>query len=238
MAKVNEIIISSCINRLYRLHLDELLYDSDVDNHAQDKCSTCSTSCDSSCDDMCEQIDLCDLSSEDYYYANLFRKKNSVEEKCFGKKSLVFINVDSSNNTYGCFFPDCVESDENYCMNISMFTITKGIEIIESKYEFDDVITCVSFPKDCLYCVGEGSQWVYKVVQDGGTLKIVWNDSQKVLRNYNRTIMKTAPLKRLVVYSTTDRTVSSGYFYAGECTRCCGKQDQSCKPKCNANIYM
>lgn len=216
MIRLNEIVISSCINKLYGIKLNELLYDSEIDRYQFDSHSSCTDShdnifdsvCDTICDTVCDSCDTScdsfDLPSDDDYYSNLFKKKNCIESQCFGKKNLIFITIDNHNNTYGCFFPERIDSDENYSMYMSLFTITKGIEIIEKKYEFVDIMNCISFPKDCLYCIGEGNQWVYKVVNDG-CLQIVWNDKQKLITCYNRTIMKTSPLKRIVVYSTVNR---------------------------------
>ena len=32
MMRLNEVVISSCINKLYGIKIDELIYDSDIDN--------------------------------------------------------------------------------------------------------------------------------------------------------------------------------------------------------------
>lgn len=199
--------------------LNELVYDSDIgraSSKSWKKSDTSDVTYDSDSDTSSDTI----TSSEDEYYTNLFRKKNEIETQCFGKRSLILITTDANNNTYGCYFPDRVTTQENYSMCMSMFTITHGIEIVEEKYDFAHVMNCISFPKDCLYSVGDGNQWVYKVVKKRG-YEIVWNKKQDVLPVYNRLIMKTNSIKRIVIYTTKEKDTR---FNLVKCL-CNGKTD-------------
>lgn len=183
--------------------LSELVYDSDIGRPSSKtwkKSDTSDVTYDSDGDTSSDTI----TSSEDEYYSNLFRKKNEIETQCFGKRSLILITTDANNNTYGCYFPEKITTQENYSLSMSMFTITRGIEIVEEKYDFAHVMNCISFPKDCLYSVGDGNQWVYKVVKKRG-YEIVWNKKQDVLPVYNRLIMKTNKIKRIVIYTTKQK---------------------------------
>ena len=183
--------------------LSELVYDSDIGRPSSKtwkRSDTSDVTYDSDGDTSSDTI----TSSEDEYYSNLFRKKNEIETQCFGKRSLILITTDANNNTYGCYFPEKITTQENYSLYMSMFTITRGIEIVEEKYEFAHVMNCISFPKDCLYSVGDGNQWVYKVVKKRG-YEIVWNKKQDVLPVYNRLIMKTNKIKRIVIYTTKQK---------------------------------
>lgn len=204
MMRLNEVVISSCINKLYGIKIDELIYDSDIDNKVVwMNTATDDTTCDTSCD-SCDVVDYSDYSSEDEYYVNVFRKKHGLENQCFGKRNILLITIDDRNNAYGCYFPDRIDSYENYCTDMSLFTITRGIEIVECKYAFDGIMNCISFPKDCLYCIGEESRWLYKITNRMG-LEIEWNDNQKMITTYDRAVMRSSKLRRVIVYACVHR---------------------------------
>lgn len=231
MLRLNEVVIHRCINRLYGVALGDLIYDSEIDCgwhssssdpvttiHSSKHCTNCDlfsdedqcdTSCDTSCDTCSTLSESYDTSTEEDYYVNLFRRKNVVEKQCFGKRDIIFITTDEDNNTYGCYFPERISSKENFSLQMGLFTMTKGLEIVEEKYDFDHIMNCISFPKDCLYCIGDDYDWLYRVYKDGDIMRIVWNSTQRMITSYNRTIMKSAALSRIMVYTVVRKTEDS-----------------------------
>lgn len=211
MTKINEIVLSNAIKKLTGYRLGELVYDStmEVTHNLYQRdfnyIMVDSLSESEYRDDYSTSSSMYSEDDEDDYYINLFKKKNDLEQACFGKENLVFINIDRSNNTYGVYFPSKIDSKANSSLGMFMFTITKGIEIVERSYDFSCAINTICFPRDCVMCLGDEDTWIYKVINGETGLKIIWNEKQPNLRSYNRLIMKTNNLTRLLVYKCIRR---------------------------------
>lgn len=183
--EINITAIKTVICRLYGVIPAELLYDSDMNENKMNSF------------DYDDSDILSDISSDDEYF-DFFSCKNPIEKCCFGKEMICFILIDINNTVYGHYHPGIIKSKDNLVHNLSVFLISNGIEIYEKKYNPRDFFMSTSFPEKTLYTVGDGLDWIYKVTNN--PFKVSWNESQNQIYTYDRRLMKTADLKRLLIY--------------------------------------
>ena len=122
-------------------------------------------------------------------------KKNELESNLIGKNKLFFIIISEDKSIYGMFFPNYIIGKENFSTNVSFFTLTKGIEIKEEKYESLNFFTNIKFSNNYLIKVGEKS-WLFKLYYD----HIIFNSKQNLIQNYNKEIMKNSKIKKIMVF--------------------------------------
>ena len=180
---MNFIFFSTYIKKLYKLKIQELLFDSEIDEFVNSESNE----------------DLSSYSSvdEDDYYYQYFIKKNVLEKCLLGKNNLCFIIQDINKNYYGMYFPGDITGDYNVCMNVKFFILTKGIEIKEINYNSNRIFTSIIFSNDdYLIQVGENDEWLFKLYKD----HIEFNCNQKLINNFNKTIMKTSKIQKFYVF--------------------------------------
>jgi len=188
---MNFIFFSTYIKRLYNLNIQELLYDSEIESLLSTVTDTTSSSNLSGDTSSLSSID------EDDYYNSYFTEKNGLEEKLFGKNHLCFIFYDENNNYYGMYYPGFVTGSDSFSMNVSFFILTNGIEVNEVKYETRQAFTSLLFSvDDYLLKVGEGNGWLFKLYYD----HIKFNQKQKILKFFNKNVMRSSKIKRFFVF--------------------------------------
>ena len=198
--EINMIAIKTSICRLYGVLPSELLFDSDINGIEFDDVK-----------DAAEGS--ADVSSDDDYF-DFFTCRNIVEKCCFGKEKVCFILVDANDTIYGHYHPGEIKSKENYVNGLTIFLISKGIEIHEKKYYPSAFFMTTSFPEDSLYTVGDESEPIFSVLPS--PFRVVWNENQIQLRSYNRTLLKSSPLKRLLVYKCSSYRIHTPSTFSFE----------------------
>lgn len=180
---MNLVFISTYIKKLYNLILDELLFDNEIDLKNNDY-SISENELDSS------------FSSEDDLYLNLLIKKNNLENLLYGKNNLCFIFIDENNNCYGMYYPGYIIGKEIYSTDVSFFILSKGIEIIEKKYNSLEFFTELKFSKNKYLLKVGNKNWLFKLYNN----YIEFNYNQKLLLDYNKNIMKTSKIIKILVF--------------------------------------
>ena len=185
--EINMTAIKTSICRLYGVLPSELLYDSSM--NAFD----CESDCE--CNDVSNQSS--DISSDDDYF-DFFNCKNQIEKCCFGKEKVCFILIDNNDTVYGHYHPGLIKSKDNYVNGLTIFLISKGIEIYEKKYHPRNFFISTSFPEKALYTVGDETEVIFSVTSN--PFQINWNENQNQIYSYNRSLLKTSSVKRLMIY--------------------------------------
>lgn len=177
---MNLVFIATYIKRLYNILIDELLYDSCITKLNNDYES---------------DNEFSDFSSEDNMYIELLTQKNDMEISLYGKNNLLFIIMDENYNSYGMYFPGTIIGNDNISANVSFFTLTKGIEVYQKRYDTINFFTNLIFSNDYLIKVGE-DDWLFKLYKD----HIIFNSKQNLLKNYNSDIMKDSKILKVLVF--------------------------------------
>lgn len=211
--KLNNVVITNSLNTLYGLIIKDLIYDSDINiNFFNDKSYSNSQSQSQSYSSSEE--------NDDYLYFNLLKSKNELEQLCFGKSQIIFLLTDNDNNTFGFYFPEKITNKENYCLELSLFLMTKGIEIINEKYFMNGIFNYLKFEKNSndllsIYQNKDNTngkdQMLFKISKSDNKFKFTFNDKQKSIISYNRSIIKTKEIKRLTIYKCIDKRFNHLY---------------------------
>ena len=182
---MNLIFICTALKRMYNMVIRELLYDSELEKVVHDHSSTIPS-------DDSEFISSDDSSDDNY--TQVFRRKNVIQNAVFMKRSVCFIIIDELDNCYGIYYPGTIDRELNCCIGVSIFSLTKGIEIDMRKYYPTSAFNYLSF-SNTSYLMELGSKtWLLRIYKD----HVVFNENQNVLDTYNHTLMKSARLKRLM----------------------------------------
>lgn len=180
---MNFIFLCTELKRLYNVVICELLYDSVIDSELDKSDSTTDPV---SSDDSSEDI-----------YTEFTKRKNAVHSVVFMKRSLCFVIIDEADNCYGIYYPGTINGELNHCIDMSLFSLSKGIEVDVRKYTTVDAFGYIRFSMDS-YLIELGSKnWLLRLYND----RIEFNKNQTVLNCYNRTIMRSSKLKQLLIFN-------------------------------------
>lgn len=185
---MNLIFICTELKRLYNVVLGELLYNSVVEGISFSESTTDGTTSDGTTSEG---------SSEDDVYMELLKRKNEIQSVVFMKNSLCFIIIDISDNCYGIYYPGSINSELNHCINSSIFSLAKGIEVNVKKYYPLDAFAYIRFSNDDYLMEFGSKNWLLRLYND----RIEFNNDQKVLSCYNRTIMKSSKIKQILIFN-------------------------------------
>lgn len=187
---MNLIFICTALKQMYNVVVRELLYDSELEKNVHSQCAESGAH-----GEISDSFPSDDSISSDDNYMQVFRRKNVIQAAVFMKKSLCFIIIDELDNCYGIYYPGIVDRELNCCVNVSLFSLTKGIEIDMRKYRTTSVFSYISFTSDGWLMEMGAKTWLLRIYDD----RIVFNDNQNVLETYNHTLMKSARIKQLIV---------------------------------------
>lgn len=147
-------------------------------------------------------LDETDEISSDDGCVEFFSCRNKLEYWCFGCASLLFVVFDSSGAVYGHYHGEEISGADNPSLDLSVFVICRGIELIERKCDVG-VFSSTAFPESELYEIERGTAWICRVSES--PLRIEWNDTNvyRFLESYG--IRRACEIKRLMVYRCRPR---------------------------------
>lgn len=196
---MNLIFLCTELKRLYNVIVDELLYDSEMERLVAGNCAQPFPNDDSDTrtDTSTDSVLSDDSISSDDTYSQIFRHKSEFQSVLFMKRSLCFLIIDIYDNCYGIYYPGTIDRELNCCLNVSLFSLSRGIEIAVRKYNVVSAFGYISFSRNDYLLEMGAKNWLLRLYTD----RIIFNENQRVLESYNKTIMKSASLKQILVFN-------------------------------------